>query len=91
VPGKRHSSKEVAGKLREVEALLGEGKSLSEATKTVGVSRQTLYRWRGGRRHSPKGLPKSLRDLEEENARLRRLVTDLLLQKMAMEDELSKE
>lgn len=88
MPGKKHTSKEIAGKLEQVSVLLTQGKSLSEATKSIGVSRQTFYRWREGRRAGVKSAPKSLRALEEENARLRRLVTDLLLEKMAIEDEL---
>lgn len=88
--GKKHTSKEIAGKLEQVSALLTQGKSLSEATKAIGVSRQTFYRWRDGRRAGGKSTPKSLRELEDENARLRKLVTDLLLEKMAMEDELKE-
>ena len=92
MPGKRHTSDEIADKLRQVEALVGQGKSLGEATKLVGVSRQTLYRWReacvdaGSNGGEP--LSDRLRELETENGRLRKLVTDLLLEKMAIEERL---
>lgn len=90
VPGRRHSSREIAGKLEQVDALIGEGKTLSEATKAVGVSRQTLYRWRGDKRPEAANPPRQLRDLEDENNLLRRLLVDLLLQKLAIEDALKE-
>ncbi len=89
MPGKRHTDDEIADKLRQVEALVGQGKTLGEATKLIGVSRQTLYRWRedriGADIDDADDSSNRLRDLESENARLRKLVTDLLLQKMAIE------
>ena len=90
MPGKRHSTEEIAGKLRQVEALVGEGKTLGEATRLVGVSRQTLYRWRGDHADGADSPSDRLRELEAENGKLRKLVTDLLLQKMAMEEQLRR-
>jgi len=90
LPGKRHSTEEIAGKLRQVEALVGEGKTLGEATRLVGVSRQTLYRWRGDHADGADAPSDRLRELEAENGKLRKLVTDLLLQKMAMEEQLRR-
>jgi hypothetical protein len=86
--GKRHSTEEIAGKLRQVEALVSEGKTLGEATKLIGVSRQTLYCWRGEHDGGVEAPSDRLRELEAENGQLRRLVTDLLLQKMALEEQL---
>jgi putative transposase len=86
MPGKRHSSEEIAGKLQKVDALVSQGKTLTEAIKSVGVSRQTLYRWRGERGASVANPSQRLRDLESENQRLRKLVTDLLLEKAAAEE-----
>lgn len=92
MPGKRHTDEEIADKLRQVDALVGQGKTLGEATKLVGVSRQTLYRWRedrGGVVGDDAGASSDrLRELEAENTRLRKLVTDLLLQKIAIEEKL---
>lgn len=88
LPGKRHSNEEIAGKLRQVEALVSEGRTLGEATKLIGVSRQTLYRWRGEHDGGAEAPSDRLRELEAENGQLRRLVTDLLLQKMALEEQL---
>lgn len=90
LPGKRHSTEEIAGKLRQVEALVSEGKTLGEATKLIGVSRQTLYRWRGEHESGADAPSDRLRELEAENGRLRKLVTDLLLQKMALEDQIRR-
>lgn len=90
MPGKRHSTEEIAGKLRQVEALVSQGKTLGEATKLVGVSRQTLYRWRGEHADGADAHPDRLRELEAENDKLRKLVTDLLLQKMVLEERLSR-
>jgi putative transposase len=91
--GKRHTDDEIADKVRQVEALVGQGKTLGEATKLVGVSRQTMYRWREGRNggdgvdiDNADDASDRLRELETENARLRKLVTDLLLEKMAIEE-----
>jgi transposase-like protein len=89
LPGKRHTTDEIEGKLRQIEALVNQGKTLGEATKAVGVSRQTLYRWRGTRAGDDNSSDR-LRDLEAENIRLRKLVTDLLLQKMALEEQLRR-
>jgi transposase len=90
--GKRHSQEEISSKLDRVHLLTGQGKSLNEALKSIGVSRQTLYRWRqeratGARQQSPE---ERLRKVEAQNEKLRRVVTDLLLEKLAMEDALAK-
>jgi len=88
--GKRHSAVEIAGKLRQVEALVSDGKTLGEETTLVGVSRQTLYRWRGDHTNGADAPSDRLHELEAENGKLRKLVTDLLLQKMAMEEQLRR-
>jgi len=88
--GKKHSASEIAGKLHRVEELLNDGKTLSEATRSIGVSRQTLYRWRGEQPTLSTKPKERLRELETENVRLRKLVTDLLLQKMAIEEALKR-
>jgi len=88
--GKRHSQDEISTKLNRVHALTAQGKSLNDALKSIGVSRQTLYRWRQERAVHQPSQDERLRDLEAQNARLRKAVTDLMLEKMAMEEALAK-
>ena len=66
-------------KLREAEILLGRGSSIAEASKQLGVTEQTYYRWRkeyGGMRIEQ---AKRLKELEQENSRLKRVVADMAL------------
>jgi transposase-like protein len=70
---------QVIGKLREAEILIGQGHSIAEASRGIGVTEQTYYRWRkeyGGMRVDQ---AKRLKAVEKENARLRKLVADLSL------------
>ncbi len=70
---------QVINNLREAEILLSQGATTGEASKKVGVTEQTYYRWRkeyGGMRVEQ---AKRLKDLERENARLKKLVADLSL------------
>ncbi len=68
---------EIIRKLREAEVLLSQGSAVGEAARKIGVTEQTYYRWRreyGGMRIDE---VKRLKELEKENARLKRLVADL--------------
>jgi len=70
---------QIINKLREAEILLSQGSTVGEATRKIGVTEQTYYRWRreyGGMRIEQ---VKRLRELEKENMRLKRLVADLSL------------
>ena len=76
---KGYSPEQIINKLREAEILLGQGSSIAEASKQLGVTEQTYYRWRkeyGGMRIEQ---AKRLKDLEKENTRLKKLVADLAL------------
>ena len=76
---KRYTSEEIINKLREVEIMLSKGSTVGEASKKIGVTEQTYYRWRkqyGGMRIEQ---AKRLNELEKENARLKKLVADLSL------------
>jgi transposase-like protein len=76
---KSHSPEQVINKLREVEILLNQGANVGEASRKIGVTEQTYYRWRkeyGGMRIEQ---AKRLKDLEKENARLKKLVADISL------------
>jgi hypothetical protein len=84
MPTKRHTAEEIIGKLRQAEVLLGQGRSVLEVVKALGVTEVTYYRWRkelGGMKVSQ---ARRLKDLERENARLRRAVADLTLDKLIL-------
>ena len=70
---------QIIGKLREAEVLLSQGSTVGEASRKLGVTEQTYYRWRkeyGGMRVEQ---AKRLQELEKENSRLKRLVADISL------------
>ena len=76
---KSHSPEQIINKLREAEILLNQGVKVGEACRKIGVTEQTYYRWRkeyGGMRIEQ---AKRLRDLEKENARLKKLVAEISL------------
>ena len=76
---KAYSPEQIIGRLREAEILLSQGANIAETSKKIGVTEQTYYRWRkeyGGMRIEQ---AKRLKDLEKENARLKKLVADLSL------------
>ncbi len=76
---KRHSAEEVVKKLRDADAMLAAGKDLAAVLQTLEVSEATLARWRtqyGGMKSEE---AKRLKQLEEENTRLKRLVAELSL------------
>jgi transposase-like protein len=76
---KKYSSEQIINKLREVELMVNRGSTIGEASKKIGVTEQTYYRWRKqyGGMHIEQA--KRLKDLEKENARLKKLVADLSL------------
>jgi transposase-like protein len=85
-----YTAEQIIVKLREVELHCGQGKTVVEAVRQIGVSEQTYYRWRklyGGMNTSE---AKRLKELEKENARLKRLVADLSLDNAVLRDVNSK-
>lgn len=84
--GKREQADQIILKLREAELELSRGKTVPEAAKKIGVTEQTYDRWKkkyGGLRMDQ---AKRLKDLEKENARLRRAVSDLTLDKLILKE-----
>ncbi len=76
---KGFSAEQIIGKLREAEVLLGQGSTVGEVSRKLGITEQTYYRWRreyGGMRVEQ---ARRLKELEKENGRLKRLVADLTL------------
>jgi transposase-like protein len=86
--GKRHTPEQIVGKLREADALLGAGKDIAAVVQALGVSEPTYHRWRnqyGGMKSSE---AKRLKELEAENARLKRLLADAELGKAILKEAL---
>jgi putative transposase len=82
--GKREKPEDIVLKLRQVEVLQGQGKSVEEAVRQIGVTVQTYYRWRKEYGGMNRDQLKRLKELETENQRLRRAVSDLTLDKMIL-------
>jgi putative transposase len=80
--GKREKPEDIVLKLRQVEVLEGQGKSVQEAVRQIGVTVQTYYRWRKEYGGMTRDQLKRLKELETENQRLKRVVADLSLDKM---------
>jgi len=89
--GKRKFTVEqIIVKLREIEVLCGQGKTIAEASRQAEITEQTYYRWRkeyGGMNTSE---AKRLKELEKENTRLKKLVADLSLDNAILKDVNSK-
>ncbi|MDB5376128.1 MAG: transposase family protein [Rubritepida sp.] len=84
MPRKRHSAEEIVTKLRQVEVLTAQGRPVAEAIRSIGVTEVTFYRWRREYGGLKGDQVKRLKELETENARLRRAVSDLTLDKMIL-------
>jgi len=83
---KRYSAEQIINKLREAEVLLAKGQKASQVCRKLGVTENTYYRWRreyGGLRIDQ---AKRLKELEKENARLKKLVADLSLDKAILKE-----
>ena len=81
---KRHKPEEIIAKLRQVDVLTAQGKSIAEAVKTIAVTETTYFRWRAEFGGMKSDQVKRLKELELENARLRRAVSDLTLDKLIL-------
>ena len=83
---RRHTPEQVVRKLREADRLLGEGIELPEVFKQLEVSEQTYYRWRNQFGGMKAGDVKRLKELEAENAMLKRIVADQVLENQALRE-----
>jgi putative transposase len=83
---KRHRPEEIVAKLRQVEVLTAQGRSVGEAIRSVGVTEVTYYRWRNEYGGLKGDQVKRLKELEAENARLRRAISDLTLEKLILKE-----
>lgn len=83
---KRHTPEEIIKKLREASGILAAGKSVEEVCRALGVSVATYQRWKSEYGGVKKDALKRLRELEKENARLKRAVADLTLDKAILKE-----
>ena len=86
MPSKKHKPEEIIGKLREVEIVLAQGASTAEACRRIWVSEQTYYRWRKEYGGLKTDQARRMKDLEKENQRLRRAISDLTLDKLILQE-----
>ncbi len=84
--GRRHTPEQVIRKLREAERLIGEGRTIPEAAKELGISEQTYHRWRNQYGGMKANDAKRLKELERENAQLKRIVADQVLENQALKE-----
>ena len=84
--GKREKPEEIVSKLRKVEVLQGQGMTIAEAVRQIGLTQQTFYRWRKLYGGMGRSQLKRLKELEKENQRLRRAVSDLTLDKLILSE-----
>ena len=84
MPRKRYKPEEIVAKLRQVDVLASQGTSIADAIRQIGVSEVTSYRWRQEFGGLKSDQVKRLKDLELENSRLRKAVSDLTLDKLIL-------
>ena len=89
MPTKRHSPEQIIGKLREAEVLISQGMTIPQASKQIGVTEHTFYRWRTEYGGMKLDQAKRFKDLERENDRLKKAVSELTLDKLILKEALS--
>ena len=83
---KRHKPEEIVAKLRQVEVLVSQGRSVAEAIRSIGVTEVTDYRWRQEYGGLKSDQVRRMKDLEIENQRLRKAIADLTLDKLILQE-----
>ncbi|MEL6245033.1 MAG: IS3 family transposase [Pseudomonadota bacterium] len=84
--GKRSTPEEIIAKLREVEVRLSRGETTGQAARAIGVTEQTYYRWRKEYGGLQVGQAKRMKDMEKENVRLRKAISDLMLDNQILQE-----
>jgi putative transposase len=84
--GKKHKPDEIVAKLRQVDVLTSQGMPIADAIRSIGVTEVTYYRWRNEYGGLKSDKVKRLKDLETENARLRKAISDLTLDKQILQE-----
>jgi putative transposase len=83
---KRYTPEQIVSILRQVEVLVANGKATDQACREAGIVEQTYYRWRKEYGGLKVDQAKRLKELEQENSKLKRLVAELSLDKQVLED-----
>jgi putative transposase len=86
MPRKQYKPAEIVAKLRQVDVLTSQGRGVAEAIRSIGISEVTYYRWRQEFGGLKSDQVKRLKDLETENTRLRRAISDLTLDKLILQE-----
>ena len=86
MPMKRHTTEQIIRKLREAEVELAKGGTVAEASKHLGITDQTYYRWRSEYGGLKLDQARRLKELERENGRLKRAVAELTLDKLILKE-----
>jgi putative transposase len=86
--GRKHTPEQIIGKLREAEAELNGGATIGQVCQKLGVTEPTFHRWRNQYGGMKSRAAKRLKELEEENRRLKSAVADLTLDKQILKEAL---
>jgi putative transposase len=86
MPKRTFTAEQIVAKLRQMEVLMAQGKTVSQAAKEAGITDQTFYRWRKEYGGLQIEQAKKLKDLQRENVQLRRAVADLTVEKQILKD-----
>ena len=89
MPRKRRKPEEIVAKLRQVDVFVSQGQSVADAVRAIGVTEVTYYRWRQEYGGLKSDQVRKMKDLEAENVRLRRAVSDLTLDKIILKEAAS--
>jgi transposase-like protein len=89
MPRKRHTPEEIVAKLRQVDVLASQGQGVADAVRSIGVTEVTYYRWRQEYGGLKADRVRRLKELETGNARLRRAVAELALDKQILKEAAS--
>ncbi len=83
---KRHSAEQIVKHLRDADQMLGEGKTVAQVCRKLGVTEVTYYRWRREYDGATRDQVKRLKELEKENSQLKRLLTDQVVENRVLKD-----
>jgi putative transposase len=86
MPTKRYKAEQIMSLLRQVEVVVANGQTTPQAWRDAGITEQTFYRWRKEYGGLKLDQAKRLKALEQENAKLKRLVAELSLEKQILKD-----
>ena len=89
MPRKRYTPEEIVAKLRQGEVMTAQGASIADSAKSIGVTETTYFRWRKEYGGLKTDQVKRIKELEAENLRLRKAVSDLTLDKLILKEAAS--